>query len=165
MGIKKYIYAISAAVISAAVIFGAGFGIAYKLGEAKFTEYQLKVVTEKAELQDKINKLNAENRKRVNELEVETQTLLAKQKEQHEKTIRDIRRDFKPSGVYDCSRSNTSLSRTNDDTANLVCYRESELRRKIERSLAIGNEADEMNLKCNALHKLIKGYEDAIQEN
>lgn len=127
-------------------IFALGYGTATYKAKLDFTEYQL-------EVQKKIAEIDRSNNERVRAIEFDYQDNLTKQKKSYEKTIADLRRNFKPSGVSKCPE----LSATNSGAAELVCYTRAELRSKVERSLAIAREADELAIKYNSLLKLYKG--------
>lgn len=134
-----------------------GYMTADHLAEMEFTEYKLQMEREKSELQYEIEVLNRENRARIRSLEFEFQNQLDKQQDAYEKTIADLRNDFKPSGVRDCPSTNSNVSRPDSDTSGIVCYTEAELRRKIEESLAIAHEADGLAVKYATVLKIVEG--------
>lgn len=144
---------IAVAVVS---VFGLGYFTADHFAELEFLEYQRKANEQLFELEQEIQVINREHRARIRSLEFEFQTQLNRQQDTYEKTITDLRTNFKPSGVSKCPSTDASLSRPDRDTSNLVCYTEAELRRKIGESLAIGNEADELALKYETLLRMVK---------
>ena len=145
---------ISVAVVA---VFGIGYMTADHLAEVEFTEYKLRMEQEKSELQYEIDVLNRENRARIRSLEFEHQRQLDLKKDEYEKTINDLRDNFNPSGVRDCPSTSSNVSRPDSDSTGLVCYTESELRGKIERSLAIANEADQLAVKYATVLKMVEG--------
>ena len=138
MTVGKYVYG-----LVACAIFALGYGSATYKAKLDFTEYQL-------EVQKKIAELNRSNTERVRAIEFENQDNLTKQKENYEKTIADLRRNFKPSGVFKCPKLPTAGA----GSPELICYTRTELRSKIESTLAIAREADELAVKYNSLLKI-----------
>lgn len=129
--------------LAVCAIFALGYGSATYKAKLDFTEYQL-------EVQKKIAELNRSNTERVRAIEFENQDNLNKQKESYEKTIADLRRNFKPSGVLKCPK----LPTAGTNSPELICYTKAELQRKIEGTLAIAREADELAVKYNSLLKI-----------
>lgn len=129
--------------LAVCAIFALGYGSATYKAKLDFTEYQL-------EVQKKIAELNRSNTERVRAIEFENQDNLNKQKEEYEKTIDDLRRNFKPSGVSKCPKLPTAGA----GSPELICYKREELLDRIERTLAIGSECEELKLKYKSLLKL-----------
>ena len=129
--------------LAVCAIFALGYGTATYKAKLDFTEYQL-------EVQKQIAELNRSNTERVRAIEFENQDNLTKQKESYEKTIADLRRNFKPSGVLKCP----NLPTAGAGSPELICYTRTELRSKIESTLAIAREADELAVKYNSLLKI-----------
>lgn len=146
--------------VTGALIFGAfalGVYITSNAYEEKIAEYKVEAEKQYSELlQQKIESDNR-NAARVAQAEIEGLKALEDQKESYEKTISDLRANFRPSGVRKCSEPSNSMPRTDQNSTELVCYSKDELRGKIEQSLAIAREADELAVKYNSLLKLHEG--------
>lgn len=140
--------------VIAVVIAVYSFG--YSNAKTKITlEYQQELNTA---LANSISQQNTYNAK-INELEKNHLSTIETLKEEHAKDIANMRKSFKPSGVRKCSQDNRQP--TTNSTSGLICYTESELYNRIEKSLVIGNRCDELALKYNALLKVIETYNDA----
>lgn len=122
--------------------------------QAKIAAYkQAKETAEKDALNAKSN-AESEARKRVNAIETEYLIKLNNQKADYEKTIDDLRRGVNLNGVYDGTGSGEHLPGAGDDSAQFVCYKREELLRRIEKTLAIGRDANELAMKHLALVKV-----------
>lgn len=144
---KKYVLLLVLSVI-------ASFICGYKVSSLEFEEYKQQEAKNYAELLEQKIKSDTDNRKRISELEKEHLTVINEQKVKHEKVIRDIYANFKPSGVQRYTASSNSLSRKTGDSGNLICYTKAGLQRKIAETVAIGLEADGLAVKYNTLLKI-----------
>ena len=78
---------------------------------------------------------------------------------EHEKDIIDLnnlRDTVTVKCVSNSSKTDKSVSGKTKDKSGVKCYTDSELQRKIERSLVIAGECDELAVKYNALLKVCK---------
>lgn len=138
-------------------VFTFGYLTADGIWEKKYLEFKLKSEKEYSTLLEQKIEADQANRLRVNAVETKYTKELTEQKAIYEKTIANLRLNFTPSGVFDCTSSGQCVPRASDSTAEFVCYRKGDLQRRIEESLAIGNRADELALKYNTLLKIVKG--------
>lgn len=146
--------------VTGALIFGAfalGAYLTSNAYEEKINEYKLEAEKQLSELLQQKIESDKRNSARVAQAELAGLKELEELKETYEKTISDLRRNFKPSGVRKCSEPSNSVPRTDQNAPELVCYSKDELRGKIEKSLAIAREADELAVKYNSLLKLHEG--------
>lgn len=145
-----------AIVLGVVAVFGAGYFLADTLWERDFAEFKLKAEKDYSALLEKKLEADKQNREQVSRLESEYLTTINEQKQSYEKTIADIRRNFKPSGVSKCPSSGDGVPRADSDTSELVCYRRADLQHKIEQSLAITRDADRLAVKYNTLLNMVK---------
>jgi len=79
---------------------------------------------------------------------------------EHKKDIIDLNNLRDTVNVHECmsngSKTDKSVSGKTKDKSGVKCYTDSELQRKIERSLVIAGECDELAVKYNALLKVCK---------
>lgn len=96
------------------------------------------------EYRDKIDTIVSENLHKQEEL-----------KSEYEQTIADLNSGkLSVGGVYDCdssAKTSDGVSTANGNTANLVCFTKAELYQRLEKSLAITNECDQLAVKYNSL--------------
>lgn len=144
-------------VVAVIAIFTFGYQVADGIWEKKYLEFKLNAEKQYSALLEQKIEADQANRQRVNAVETKYTKELTEQKAIYEKTIANLRLNFTPSGVFDCTSSGQCVPRTSDSTAEFICYRKGDLQRRIEESLAIGNRADELALKYNALLKIVKG--------
>lgn len=123
---------------------------------------------------DQLMQLNIENLKKIRQIEkeqTEKQNLIVEDyleridilKNEYEKQISQIKVS-NLSGIIDVpkcvpieTRTNTDRRETTNSTkSDIKCYREAELLRKIEASLAIANECDQLALRYNSLLDVCK---------
>ena len=135
--------------------------VAYEKG---YSNCELKMQSEMREVELKNSKmiiekeraLRIEQDKIVNDYLETIETMRAK----HEQDIIDLNnlRDTVtvPKCVSNSSKTDKSLSGKAKDKAGVRCYTESELLRKIESSLDIAKQCDELAVKYNALLKVCK---------
>ena len=105
-----------------------------------------KIIETERNLSDKQNKIVSEYLKYIDDLE--------KQHEQDKIDMDNLRDVISIDADKLCHNSNThgsAMSTKATNQSKLKCYTESELQRKIEKSLGITNECDKLSLKYNAL--------------
>lgn len=145
-----------AIVLGVVAVFGAGYFLADTLWERDFAEFKLKAEKDYSALLEKKLEADRQNREQVSRLESEYLTTINEQKQSYEKTIANMRANFKPSGVSKCPDGGNGVSRADSDTSELVCYRRADLQHKIEQSLAITRDADRLAVKYNTLLNMVK---------
>lgn len=148
-----------AIVLGVVAVFGAGYFLADTLWERDFAEFKLKAEKDYSALLEKKLESDRINREQVSRLESEYLTTINEQKQSYEKTIANMRRNFKPSGVSKCPPSGDGVPRADSDTSELVCYRRADLQHKIEQSLAITRDADRLAVKYNTLLNMVQKHD------
>lgn len=138
-------------------LFGFGYGVATYKANVEFMEYQIEAEHKVNMLREEIKVLNKENENLVRAMEQEAIEQLQEQKESYEKIIDDLRNSIGTDGVFDSSRSCDGLSGDGKDSPKLVCYTEADLHRKVEKSLAIAHEADQLAVKYATVLKIVEG--------
>ena len=135
--------------------------VAYEKG---YSNCELKMQSEMREAELKNNKLiiekeralRIEQDKIVNDYLETIETMRAR----HEQDVIDINnlRDTvtMPKCVSNGSKTDKSVSGKAKDKSGIRCYTETELQRKIEASLAIAGQCDELSVKFNSLLKVCK---------
>lgn len=111
-------------------------------------EHNQKIIETERNLQNKQNQIVADYLQQI--------SLLEAQHNEDKINLDNLRDafDVKLNGMCNTNNSGSSTVSTKTRTqSNLKCYTESELLRKIERSLAIAREADELAVKYNTLLK------------
>lgn len=111
-------------------------------------EHNQKIIETERNLQNKQNQIVADYLQQI--------SLLEAQHNEDKINLDNLRDafDVKLNGMCNTNNSGSSTVSTKTGTqSNLKCYTESELLRKIERSLAIAREADELAVKYNTLLK------------
>lgn len=111
-------------------------------------EHNQKIIETERNLQNKQNQIVADYLQQI--------SLLEAQHNEDKINLDNLRDafDVKLNGMCNTNNSGSSTMSTKTGTqSNLKCYTESELLRKIERSLAIAREADELAVKYNTLLK------------
>ena len=141
----------------AVALFGFGYSVADIKASVEFTEYQLAAEQKQNALEAEIEVLNKENATLVREMEKEAIDKLTEQKETYEQIIDDLRNRIGDDGVFDSTRNGDDLPRTGEDSRGFICYTESDLHRKIEKSLAIAHEADQLAVKYATVLKIVEG--------
>ena len=139
--------------------FGAGYGLADLKWESDFSKFKLDAEKDYSALLEKKIKADKENQARITSIEQDYQSTLSNQKKRYEKTIADLRANFKPSGVYDGAPSGTGMPRNGKDSPELICYTRSELYNRIAKTLAIGNRCDKLAIDYATLLRMVNGNE------
>ena len=119
--------------------------VALKLQNATI-EHNQKIIETERNLQNKQNQIVADYLQQI--------SLLEAQHNEDKINLDNLRDAFDVKLDSMCNTNNSGSSTVSTKTgtqSNLKCYTESELLRKIERSLAIAREADELAVKYNTL--------------
>lgn len=138
--------------------FFCGYYWCYAQHSLKIKEYQIKVEQEKSQLLLDIAKIENETRDKISVIERENLQKEEALKNEYEETIADMRTKYTISNSVQCENTGSSkrVSEKAINTNNIRCFKEHELYRKIERSLAIANECDKLANDYNALLKICK---------
>ena len=121
-------------------------------------EHNQKIIETERNLQNKQNQIVADYLQQI--------SLLEAQHNEDKINLDNLRDafDVKLNGMCNTNNSGSSTVSTKTGTqSNLKCYTDSELQRKIERSLAIAREADELAIKYNTLLKTCSTNYDSVQ--
>ena len=111
-------------------------------------EHNQKIIETERNLQNKQNQIVADYLQQI--------SLLEAQHNEDKINLDNLRDafDVKLNGMCNTNNSGSSTMSTKTGTqSNLKCYTRAELQRKIERSMAIAREADELAVKYNTLLK------------
>lgn len=111
-------------------------------------EHNQKIIETERNLQNKQNQIVADYLQQI--------SLLEAQHNEDKINLDNLRDafDVKLDGMCNTNNSGSSTMSTKTGTqSNLKCYTRAELQRKIERSMAIAREADELAIKYNTLLK------------
>lgn len=111
-------------------------------------EHNQKIIETERNLQNKQNQIVADYLQQI--------SLLEAQHNEDKINLDNLRDafDVKLNGMCNTNNSGSSTMSTKTGTqSNLKCYTRAELQRKIERSMAIAREADELAIKYNTLLK------------
>lgn len=133
----------------------ATFGIGYWQGYANSeTKWQAKIQAEENAYLGRINELAGMVRQSEIQAQEKINAIVAEQiageeriKNEYETVIADLRNDrYEFSGVRDCpdKAAGNNLPAKAGTSPELVCYSKAELQRKVEESLAIAKECDEL---------------------
>ena len=160
MLINLKLYAICAAVIIA-LISGSYMYLSYRIEKAVNERYAAEVEKLKNEQLQNLQQLQHEQNVIVTGYIDDIERLKA----QHEKDLKELENaNFKdavtiePVNTADCGMHKNDNGKTTVPTAgtkpDLICYTRSELQRKIEESLDLGKECDELAKRYKALVKV-----------
>lgn len=121
-------------------------------------EYKVSAEKQKNQLLEEISQKEKFSRETINKIERENLVKQEQLKNDYETIIADMHNKYVLADSVQCdsSRSSSNMQETKPNTSNLRCYTESELYRKIEKSLAITKECDKLALDYNALLKVCK---------
>lgn len=138
--------------------FFCGYYWSYVLYASKVKDYQIKAEQEKSQLLLDIAKIENETRDKISVIERENLQKEEALKNEYEETIADMRTKYTIANSVHCESAGSAkrVSEKAINTDNLRCFKEHELYRKIERSLAIANECDKLANDYNALLKICK---------
>lgn len=144
------------------------FGYGYFLGSANESDkWQIRVQQEELSYQNKINSMVALVREQEFKQQEQIQAIMAEQynkeetlKNEYESIVNDLRsNNVKLSGLLDTSETKNScasVQKTTNVTGGVVCYRKQELYERIEKSLALARQCDDLALKYNSLLRIYK---------
>lgn len=136
-------------------VYYAGYKHADTNWELRFKDFETQSERAYNDLLKQKIEADQANREKVALIEADHVQQLKVQKENYEKDIVALRANFKPSRVFKCPSSGDGMPRTGGDSAGLICYTRSELQRKIEETVAIGYECDQLAVKYNSLLKML----------
>lgn len=121
-------------------------------------EYKVSAEKQKNQLLEEISQQEKFSRETINKIERENLVKQEQLKNEYETIITNMHDKYVLADSVQCdsSRSAANVQEAKPNTSNLRCYTESELYRKIERSLAITKECDKLALDYNALLKVCK---------
>ena len=147
------------------VVWVVTFGVGYWQGfDTCNTKWKVKTEKETGRYLEQINEMT--NILRQNEIVTQEKinAIIGEQldreeqiKNDYEKTIADLHNDkYEFDGVRECpsETASQSLSRKPATSSDVVCYSKAELQQKIERSLAIAKECDELAEKYERLKEV-----------
>lgn len=119
----------------------------------EISKYKLVAEKRKNELLQSVDKSNKLAREKIASIERDNTANMEKLKHEYETIISTLRTKYKLANSVQCNstRSTDSMSSETTSSSKLRCYTEDELYRKIERSMAITNECDQLATKYNAL--------------
>lgn len=119
----------------------------------EISKYKLVAEKRKNELLQSVDKTNKLTREKIASIERDNTANMEKLKHEYETTISSLRTKYKLANSVQCNstRSTDSVSPETTGSSKLRCYTEDELYRKIERSMAITNECDQLATKYNSL--------------
>ena len=137
------------------VAWVATFGIGYWQGYANSeTKWQAKIQAEENAYLGRINELAGMVRQSEIQAQEKINAIVAEQiageeriKNEYETVIADLRNDkYEFSGVRDCpgKAAGNDMPAKTGASPELVCYSKAELQRKVEESLAVAKECDEL---------------------
>ena len=137
------------------VAWVATFGIGYWQGYANSeTKWQAKIQAEENAYLGRINELAGMVRQSEIQAQEKINAIVAEQiageeriKNEYETVIADLRNDrYEFSGVRDCpgKAAGNDMPAKAGTSPELVCYSKAELQRKVEESLAVAKECDEL---------------------
>lgn len=140
------------------VCFSCGYWCCSVQYSLEIEEYKVSAEKQKNQLLEEISQQEKFSRETINKIERENLVKQEQLKNEYETIIADMHNKYVLADSVQCdsSRSSINMQETKPNTSNLRCYTESELYRKIERSLAITKECDKLALDYNALLKVCK---------
>lgn len=140
------------------VCFSCGYWCCSVQYSLEIEEYKVSAEKQKNQLLEEISQQEKFSRETINKIERENLVKQEQLKNEYETIIADMHNKYVLADSVQCdsSRSSSNMQETKPNTSNLRCYTESELYRKIERSLAITKECDKLALDYNALLKVCK---------
>lgn len=140
------------------VCFSCGYWCCSVQYSLEIEEYKVSAEKQKNQLLEEISQQEKFSRETINKIERENLVKQEQLKNEYESIIADMHNKYVLADSVQCdsSGSSSNMQETKPNTSNLRCYTESELYRKIERSLAITKECDKLALDYNALLKVCK---------
>lgn len=121
-------------------------------------EYKVSAEKQKNQLLEEISQKEKFSRETINKIERENLVKQEQLKNEYETIIADMHNKYVLADSVQCdsSRSSSNMQETKSNTSKLRCYTEAELYSKIEKSLAIAKECDQLANDYNALLKVCK---------
>lgn len=146
------------AILFCLVCFSCGYWCCSARYSTLITEYKLNAEKQKNQLLQEISQQEQFSRETINKIERENLEKQEQLKNEYEIIIANMHDKYtlRDSVQFDSSRSSNCMQETKSNTSKLRCYTESELYRKIEQSLAIGKECDQLAEQYNTLLKVCK---------
>ena len=142
----------------ALLAIGGGYLLGYYFGYQKCdTEYQVQLIAGNFQNAQQIIKDEREKQAQANEITQKYLSDIEQLKADYEKQIEDVKSSklsdvrIVTECVSDTSKNSTGMSAKANTKSDLLCYTESELRAKIEASLVIARECDQLAIKYNSL--------------
>lgn len=149
------LFKFTAFMIACMLVFGLGYLKGCKATEREYTEKlnqaqienSRKIIEQERIMQSKQDQIVSDYLKQIEDM-----------KDEHTKeliTVSNLRDTVTvPKCVSNKNTGSSGVSAKTSNKSNLKCYTESELLRKVERSLDLAREADELAVKYNALLKV-----------
>jgi Na+-translocating ferredoxin:NAD+ oxidoreductase RnfC subunit len=146
------------AILFCLVCFSCGYWCCSVRYSTLITEYKLNAEKQKNQLLQEISQQEQFSRETIAIIERENLEKQEQLKNEYESIIANMHDNYVLRDSVQCndSRSAADVQETKSNTGDLRCYTEAELYRKIERSLAIGQECDKLANDYNALVKVCK---------
>lgn len=140
------------------VCFSCGYWCCSVQYSLEIEEYKLSAEKQKNQLLEEISQKEKFSRETINKIERENLVKQEQLKNEYETIITNMHDKYVLADSVQCdsSRSSSNVQETKPNTSKLRCYTESELYRKIEKSLAIAKECDKLANDYNALLKVCK---------
>lgn len=144
-----------ALVAGAVFCFAAGYYEAEKTAKLEFSKFKLEAEKDYSSLLKKKIDADKANAARMAELDEEHQSAIRKQKQSYEKTIANLRANYKPRGVPSGAAGGGGMSRNDSDPRGFVCYSETEFYDRVARSLAVASRCDKLAIDYSTLLRMI----------
>lgn len=146
------------AILFCLVCFSCGYWCCSARYSTLIAEYKLNAEKQKNQLLQEISQQEQFSRETINKIERENLEKQEQLKNEYETIISDMHNKYVLADSVQCdsSRSSSNVQETKPNTSNLRCYTEAELYSKIEKSLAIGKECDQLAEQYNTLLKVCK---------
>lgn len=147
------------AILFCLVCFSCGYWCCSARYSTLITEYKLNAEKQKNQLLQEISQQEQFSRETIAIIERENLEKQEQLKNEYETIIADMHNKYVLADSVQCennTRDAANVQEQKPNTSKLRCYTESELYRKIEKSLAIGKECDKLALDYNALLKVCK---------
>lgn len=140
------------------VCFLAGWYFCSQRYALEISEYKLEAEKQKTKLLQEVAKTEQLSREKIANIERDNLTAQNELKAEYENTISNLRTKYKLTNSVQCNsaRSSNGMPSKARNTAEIKCYTESELYRKIEASLAIAHQCDKLAIDYNALLEVCK---------
>lgn len=153
-------FKVVALIAGAVFCFAAGYYEAEKTAKLEFSKFKLEAEQDYSALLKKKIDADKANAARIAELDQAHQSAIRKQKQSYEKTIANLRTNYKPSGVPSGTAGGGGVSGGGNDSSEFVCYSESEFYERVARSLAIANRCDKLAIDYATLLRMVNAKID-----